>query len=65
MQRHSKLPGITGLAQISGARGETKNIELMKKRVKFDIEYNNNWNLSKDFYILLRTFFSVLSGKAY
>ena len=41
MQTHSKLPGITGLAQINGARGETNNIELMKKRVKYDIEYNS------------------------
>ena len=65
MQRHSKLPGMTGLAQINGARGETSDIELMKKRIKYDIEYNNNWNLGKDFFILIRTFFTVLNGRSF
>jgi putative colanic acid biosynthesis UDP-glucose lipid carrier transferase len=65
MQRHSKLPGMTGLAQINGARGETSNIELMKKRIKYDIEYNNNWDLGKDFLILIRTFFTVLNGRSF
>ena len=65
MQRHSKLPGMTGLAQISGARGETKNIEDMKLRINYDLEYNNNWNLIKDFNILLKTFFYVIKGDAY
>jgi len=65
MQRHSKLPGMTGLAQINGARGETSTIELMKRRIDFDIEYNNNWSLYKDFLILLKTIFVVLNGKAF
>ena len=65
MQRHSKLPGMTGLAQINGARGETPHIELMKKRIKYDIEYNNNWDLGKDFLILIRTFFTVLNGRSF
>ena len=65
MQRHSKLPGMTGLAQISGARGETKNIEEMKLRINYDLEYNNNWNLIKDFQILLKTFLCVIKGDAY
>ena len=65
MQRHSKLPGMTGLAQIKGARGETSNVEMMKRRVDFDIDYNNNWSLFKDFLILIKTVFSVLKGKAY
>ena len=58
MQRHSRIPGITGLAQINGARGETSKIEKMQLRV-FDFhdlqEYNNNWNLWKDIKILLNT----------
>ena len=65
MQRHSKIPGMTGLAQINGARGETKNLEDMKLRIKYDIEYNNNWSLFKDFCILVKTFFSILKGNAY
>tara|TARA_B100000242_G_C43053304_1_gene492310 strand:- start:2367 stop:3749 length:1383 start_codon:yes stop_codon:yes gene_type:complete len=65
MQRHSRKPGMTGLAQVKGYRGETKEIELMKKRINYDIEYNNNWNLSKDFYILIQTFFIIFRCNAY
>ena len=65
MQRYSKLPGMTGLAQISGARGETKNIEQMKLRIDYDLEYNNNWSLMKDFLILIKTFFCIIKGDAY
>ena len=65
MQRYSKLPGMTGLAQISGARGETKNIEQMKLRIDYDLEYNNNWSLIKDFLILIRTFLCIIKGDAY
>ena len=56
---------MTGLAQVKGYRGETKEIELMKKRINYDIEYNNNWNLSKDFYILIQTFFIIFRCNAY
>ena len=65
MQRHSKLPGMTGLAQVSGARGETSNIELMELRIKFDLEYNNQLSLYNDFLILIKTFFSVIKGEGY
>ncbi len=65
MQRHSRLPGMTGLAQIRGARGETKDIEKMNLRINYDLEYNNNWNLFKDFHILLKTIFCILKGDAY
>ena len=65
MQRHSKLPGMTGLAQINGARGETSNVEMMRERIEFDIDYNNNWNLMKDFIIIIQTFFVIFSGKSY
>lgn len=65
MQRHLKIPGITGLAQINGARGETNQIKLMELRIKYDIEYNNNWNLLKDFFILFKTIITVLKGESY
>ena len=65
MQRHSKLPGMTGLAQVMGARGETNNIEKMKLRIEYDIAYNNNWNLIEDFLILFKTFFSIFKGNGY
>ena len=65
MQRHSIKPGMTGLAQIKGLRGETKNIELMRKRIKADLEYIQNWNLILDLKILLKTFFIIFNGSAY
>ncbi|MEM9279134.1 MAG: undecaprenyl-phosphate glucose phosphotransferase [Pseudomonadota bacterium] len=53
--RHKIKPGITGWAQVNGYRGETREPELMKKRVDYDIEYIDNWSLWLDFKILLRT----------
>ena len=64
MQRHSSIPGITGLAQINGARGETSKIEMMQLRVEYDLEYNNNWNLWKDIKILFSTILLVSKGDA-
>ena len=67
MVRHFVKPGITGLAQVKGFRGETKDIELMEKRILCDIEYVENWSLGLDFKILAKTAFMVLKGdeKAY
>ena len=58
--RHHVKPGITGWAQIQGARGRTEQVELMKKRVDFDLWYINNWSVGLDLLILLRTFAEVL-----
>jgi putative colanic acid biosynthesis UDP-glucose lipid carrier transferase len=55
MLRHSVLPGITGLAQIHGYRGEVKCQEDIIKRVEKDIEYINNWSFGLDFYIMFST----------
>lgn len=55
MQRHGVKPGITGLAQISGYRGETDTLEKMKRRVERDIEYIQNWNVGLDLKIILLT----------
>ncbi|RXH09190.1 undecaprenyl-phosphate glucose phosphotransferase [Bradyrhizobium guangzhouense] len=57
--RHHVKPGITGWAQVNGYRGETKKLELMAKRVEFDLWYIDNWSVWLDVVILLRT--SVLS----
>ena len=65
MQRHSILPGMTGLAQIRGARGETSNNDFMKLRIKYDLEYINNANLILDIRILVKTFFYLFKGDAY
>lgn len=65
MTRHRIKPGMTGLAQIRGYRGETKDLEQMKMRVQYDLEYINNWSIWMDLSILARTPFSLKSDKAY
>ena len=57
MRRHYVKPGITGLAQISGARGETQTVADMRRRVEFDLEYINNWSLWLDLRIIAMTVF--------
>ncbi|MEN5089804.1 undecaprenyl-phosphate glucose phosphotransferase [Pseudomonas protegens] len=58
--RHRVKPGITGLAQINGYRGETDTLEKIEKRVEFDLEYIENWSVWFDLYILFRTIPSVI-----
>jgi putative colanic acid biosynthesis UDP-glucose lipid carrier transferase len=65
LARHRIKPGITGLAQIRGFRGETKELEQMEKRVKYDLEYINNWSLWLDLSILVRTPFNLKNDNAY
>jgi putative colanic acid biosynthesis UDP-glucose lipid carrier transferase len=55
MVRHKVNPGITGLAQVLGYRGETETVEAMRDRVQYDLEYLRNWSLSLDMRIILRT----------
>ena len=55
MVRHKVKPGITGWAQVNGLRGETENIEKMRARVEYDLEYLRNWSLWLDTRIILRT----------
>jgi undecaprenyl-phosphate galactose phosphotransferase/putative colanic acid biosynthesis UDP-glucose lipid carrier transferase len=61
--RHHMKPGITGWAQINGYRGETVEVEQMQRRVEHDLWYIDNWSVSLDFAILLRTCFEVTRGK--
>ncbi|MDI3271744.1 undecaprenyl-phosphate glucose phosphotransferase [Pseudomonas sp. AL03] len=63
--RHNIKPGITGLAQVRGYRGETRDIDQMIRRVDSDIEYINNWSLWLDFVILVRTVFAFSGKHAY
>ncbi|THB72643.1 MAG: undecaprenyl-phosphate glucose phosphotransferase [Desulfobulbaceae bacterium] len=63
MLRHKVKPGITGLAQVSGARGETETQEKMEDRVKYDLEYIQIWSLALDLKIILRTIFMGITGK--
>jgi len=63
--RHNIKPGITGLAQVRGLRGETTEIERMQQRVEADIEYINNWSLWLDLTILVRTLGALTGKNAY
>ena len=65
MQRHSFKPGMTGLAQVEGWRGETAQLNAMARRVEADLRYQREWSLSKDIQILLRTLFKIRSTNAY
>jgi putative colanic acid biosynthesis UDP-glucose lipid carrier transferase len=61
MLRHKVKPGITGLAQVRGWRGETDTLEKMQRRVECDHEYIREWSLWLDVRILLRTVLVVLA----
>jgi len=63
MVRHKVNPGITGLAQVLGYRGETETVDAMRDRVKYDLEYLRNWSLALDFRIILRTLRIVISDE--
>ena len=62
MVRQLVKPGITGLAQIRGYRGETKELRDMEGRVRFDLWYIENWTLSLDISIILQTIWNVFKG---
>jgi Undecaprenyl-phosphate glucose phosphotransferase len=53
--RHHVKPGLTGWAQVNGARGETSHIDQMKRRVEYDLWYINNWSPWLDLRIVLQT----------
>ena len=61
MLRHKVKPGITGLAQVSGWRGETDTLDKMQRRIECDLAYLRDWSLWLDVKILLRTVLVVLS----
>ena len=61
--RHKMKPGMTGWAQVNGWRGETSEREHMAERVRFDLEYIDNWSLWFDFKIIVLTFAAVLFPK--
>jgi putative colanic acid biosynthesis UDP-glucose lipid carrier transferase len=67
MVRHFSLPGITGYAQVSGCRGETKELWQMEERIKKDIWYIENWSFWLDIKIILKTAVTLIvpDQKAY
>lgn len=66
MIRHKIKPGITGWAQINGYRGETETVDKMDKRIRYDIQYMQNWSLWLDIKIIFLTVFKgFVSETAY
>ena len=61
--RHHVKPGITGWAQVNGFRGETPDLDSMKKRVELDLWYINNWTIWLDLWIVACTCFEVMRGR--
>jgi putative colanic acid biosynthesis UDP-glucose lipid carrier transferase len=67
LKRHIVKPGITGLAQVSGYRGENQKKSDIKNRVRLDIFYIENWSFFLDIKIIIQTVLNVFKGeeKAY
>jgi putative colanic acid biosynthesis UDP-glucose lipid carrier transferase len=63
MLRHKVKPGITGLAQVKGYRGETEVLEKMEGRIKYDLEYIRNWSLWLDIKLIVVTIFVGFTNK--
>ncbi|QNK08294.1 undecaprenyl-phosphate glucose phosphotransferase [Enterobacter sp. JUb54] len=64
MLRHKVKPGITGLAQVNGWRGETDTLEKMEKRVEFDLIYIRGWSIWLDMKIIFLTIFKGFVNKS-
>jgi lipopolysaccharide/colanic/teichoic acid biosynthesis glycosyltransferase len=62
-RRHVVKPGITGWAQVSGWRGETRTEEQIRQRVAHDLHYIENWSIGFDFRILWLTFVRELFSR--
>ena len=60
MIRHKVRPGITGLAQVNGLRGQTATLDKMQSRIEHDLDYLRNWSLQLDLQIVVKTVFVVL-----
>jgi putative colanic acid biosysnthesis UDP-glucose lipid carrier transferase len=67
MIRHYVKPGITGLAQVKGFRGEIETEEDMINRIKYDVFYIENWSIIMDLKIIFQTVINIFKGeeKAY
>lgn len=62
MVRHFVKPGITGWSQVTGFRGETKELSQMEQRVKHDIWYIEHWSIWLDLYIIYKTVANAIKG---
>ena len=61
MLRHKVKPGMTGLAQVNGCRGETETLDKMEARIEYDHKYIRDWSIWLDIKIMLKTFLVVFS----
>ena len=61
--RHHVKAGVTGWAQVHGARGPIESVEQIRRRVELDLWYVEHWSLTLDFFILLRTLGAVIHGR--
>lgn len=59
-QRHFVKPGITGLAQVKGYRGEITDLELLRERTSYDLFYIDHWSLALDWVIILKTLLQLV-----
>jgi Undecaprenyl-phosphate glucose phosphotransferase len=64
-QRHRVKPGLTGWAQVNGARGATASSAQMQRRVLYDLYYIENWSLWLDVQILARTPLCLIGENAF
>ncbi|MEM0931181.1 MAG: undecaprenyl-phosphate glucose phosphotransferase [Bacteroidota bacterium] len=64
MVRHFVKPGITGLAQVRGYRGEIENDTDIQNRIKFDVFYIENWSVFLDIKIIAQTVINASKGEA-
>lgn len=62
MVRHVVKPGLTGWSQVTGWRGETRELSQMEERVKHDIWYIENWSFTLDLFVIYRTVRAMLTG---
>jgi lipopolysaccharide/colanic/teichoic acid biosynthesis glycosyltransferase len=62
-ERHRVYPGLTGLAQVKGLRGEIDSIEKARTRVEFDLQYIEKWSLALDIKILIQTAILIFCDK--
>jgi putative colanic acid biosynthesis UDP-glucose lipid carrier transferase len=66
MIRHKVLPGMTGLAQVSGCRGETRTLKEMQARIEYDLDYLRQWSPMLDLKIIAQTAWLLFNDtKAY
>lgn len=63
MSRHLIKPGVTGLAQVKGYRGETSEPHQMKNRIKIDLFYIENWTFLLDIKIIFLTIYNMFKGE--